>query len=54
MPVFRYLYLNPYRAGLLSKNATWPWFVCGAEDQAWFTNYLDQNLPEPAWLSDLR
>lgn len=53
LPVFLYVYLNPYKAGLLSADKPWPWFVCGEADQEWFTGYLDKGLPEPAWLADL-
>ena len=54
LPVFHYIYLNPYRAKLLPEEKTWPWFVCGPEDQAWFSSYLNQGLPEPTWLAGLR
>lgn len=53
LPVFLYIYLNPYRAKLLTTRESWPWFVCGATDREWFMPMLDQGLPEPAWLADL-
>jgi len=53
LPVFLYIYLNPYRANLLPAGKIWPWFVCGEADRAWFMPMLDQGLPEPAWLADL-
>jgi REP element-mobilizing transposase RayT len=53
LPLFLYIYLNPYKAGLLPKDARWPWFICGKEDTAWFSSYLDEGLPEPAWIADL-
>jgi len=53
LPVFLYIYLNPYRAGLLPAGKIWPWFVCGEEDRAWFMPMLDQGLPAPDWLANL-
>ncbi len=53
LPVFLYIYLNPYRANLLPAGKTWPWFVCGKADREWFIPMLDQGLPVPAWLADL-
>lgn len=53
LPVFLYLYLNPYRAGLLPPGKTWPWFVCSEEDRSWFRPMLNEGLPEPAWLTNL-
>lgn len=53
LPVFLYIYLNPYRAALLPSQETWPWFVCCEADREWFIPMLDQGLPEPAWLADL-
>jgi putative transposase len=53
LPVFLYIYLNPYRAGLLSSDQRWPWFTCSEPDRSWFTSLLDQGLPEPDWLSGL-
>lgn len=50
-PVFRYLYLNPYRAGLLSLGQRWTHYRCSAEDWAWFRTQLDQDLPVPDWLA---
>ena len=54
LPVFLYIYLNPYRANLILENSIWPWFICSEEDQLWFKSYLKQGLPEPAWLACLR
>lgn len=53
LPLFLYVYLNPYRAGLLSVEASWPWFLCGESDRQWFMPMLDKGLPEPTWLADL-
>lgn len=51
--VFLYIYLNPYRANLLSSRNIWPWFVCSETDRLWFMLMLDRGLPEPAWLANL-
>lgn len=53
LPLFLYIYLNPYKAGLLPATGRWPWYLCRKEDMDWFSTYLAQGLPEPAWLSDL-
>jgi hypothetical protein len=53
LPIFLYLYLNPYRAKLLHAGEVWPWFACGDADREWFMSMLEQGLPEPAWLADL-
>lgn len=53
LPYFLYLYLNPYRAGLVDMNSRWPGFFCRFEDFAWFSPLLNAGLPEPAWLADL-
>ena len=53
LPLFLYVYLNPYKAGLVATDRIWPWFICGKEDKAWFSDYLDKGLPAPAWLADL-
>lgn len=50
---FHYVFLNPYRAGLIATGDKWPWFVCGKEDERWFMPLLNEALPEPAWLSGL-
>ena len=50
---FHYVFLNPYRAGLIATGDKWPWFVCGNEDEKWFRPLLNQGLPEPEWLSGL-
>ena len=48
--VMLYIYLNPYRKHLLPVSATWPWFVCHADDWIWFKGHLADDLPEPEWL----
>ena len=53
LPVFLYIYLNPYKAKLLSAEERWPWYSCAEENSRWFLPYLDEGLPEPAWLAGL-
>jgi putative transposase len=50
LPVFLYIYLNPYRAGLLTSEGRWPQFRCGADDWSWFRTELESDLPVPEWL----
>ena len=49
-PIFRYIYLNPYRANLLPISERWPHYHCAAADWAWFSRQLDRDLPIPDWL----
>ncbi len=49
-PVFIYVYLNPYRAGLLAQAETWPGYRCCAEDWAWFGPMTKESAPQPEWL----
>ena len=49
-PVFHYVYLNPYRAKLVSENQTWPGYYCSAEDWKWFGAMTDEAVPQPEWL----
>ena len=50
-PVFRYLFLNPYRKGLLTADAVWPYFYCGKEDWDWFQHETRNGEPYPEWLN---
>jgi putative transposase len=36
LPVFVYIFLNPYRAGLMPQNEQWPGYYCSDEDWIWF------------------
>ncbi len=36
LAIFLYIYLNPYRAGLLPETEVWPGYRCRAEDWNWF------------------
>jgi REP element-mobilizing transposase RayT len=49
-PTLLYIFLNPYRAGLVKAGAKWPWYYCAPEDWAWFSALTDESLPFPEWL----
>jgi len=53
LPFYFYIYLNPYRAGLIPAGKSWPWILCHETDRAWFMPLLGNELPEPAWLAAL-
>lgn len=46
-PVLLYLFLNPYRAGLLGVGEQWQWFWLGDEEKAWFVPATDDGKPFP-------
>jgi putative transposase len=50
LPVFLYIYLNPYRAGLLPETAIWPAYRCCVEDWKWFGPRTKDSAPQPEWL----
>ena len=50
LPVFLYVFLNPYRASLCTQNQTWPGYWCAPADWAWFGDMTRESRPEPAWL----
>ena len=50
LPVLLYVYLNPYRKGLVKVTERWPWFYCHADDWTWFKHHLADDLPEPEWM----
>jgi len=50
LPVFLYIYLNPYRAGLLPTDRTWPGYYCCPEDWKWFGDMTNESMPQPEWL----
>lgn len=52
LPVFLYIYLNPYRAGLCASGEKWPGYICNPEDWAWFGDLTNRSCPEPEWLRD--
>jgi putative transposase len=49
-PVIRYIFMNPYAAGLIQPGENWPWFCCCAEDWTWFSGLTDSGRSYPEWL----
>jgi putative transposase len=50
LPVFLYIFLNPYRANLCEPSLTWPGYYCCPEDWVWFGGMTRESCPEPEWL----
>jgi len=50
LPVFLYIYLNPYRADLLQVDQIWPGYHCCPEDWKWFGGLTRESMPQPEWL----
>ena len=50
LPTFLYIFLNPYRAGLVSVGEKWPCYYCAPEDWEWFGGMTNESLPFPEWL----
>jgi len=50
LPVFLYIFLNPYRKGLVAHGQVWPGYYCSPEDWAWFQSLTSEGRPEPDWL----
>ncbi len=48
--VVRYIFLNPYRAGVVSIDAPYRWFWLGTEDAVWFKPGTNHGRPFPEWL----
>jgi putative transposase len=48
--IIRYIYLNPYRAGLIRAHETWHHFYCCEPDWKWFQSITDSGQPFPEWL----
>jgi len=49
----RYLFLNPYRAGLIRLHETWSWWRCWTPDRFRFLEMLaDNRFPPPEWLRE--
>ena len=46
-----YIFLNPYRAGLVATDARWPHWLCPRPELFRFMQLLREgNLPQPEWL----
>ncbi len=52
LPVFLYIFLNPYRAGLVRSGDNWPGYFCASDDWEWFGRMTDNGTPFPEWLTD--
>jgi REP element-mobilizing transposase RayT len=50
LPVFLYIFLNPYRANLVQSNQTWPGYFCTDDDWCWFGELTNASCPLPEWL----
>jgi len=50
LALFLYIYLNPYRAGLVNPVESWRPYYCCVDDWIWFKDQLDQERPIPVWL----
>ena len=50
LPVFLYIFLNPYRAELVVPGQKWPGYYCAEEDWEWFQSLTDSGTPFPEWL----
>ena len=48
--VVRYIFLNPYRAGLIPQNANYPHFWLGENETEWFQPTLNDDRPFSEWL----
>ena len=51
LPVFLYIFLNPYRKGLIEGTEKWPYFHCCEEDWTWFGGMTNKECPYPEWLT---
>ena len=50
LALFRYIFLNPDRAGLCPTGDRWPWYYCCDEDWSRFKGELNTERPYPEWL----
>ena len=50
LPVFLYMYLNPYRAGLVAGDQPWAGYLCSEHDWQWFGKLTNEPCPQPEWL----
>lgn len=49
----RYIFMNPYRASLLARRATWPWWRRGKNHDFDFLSLLeDGQFPQAAWFTE--
>lgn len=50
LPIFLYIFLNPYRAKLVAPETRWSGYYCRPEDWHWFEHFTDSSCPMPDWL----
>lgn len=50
VPVFRYVFLNPYRRGLLKPEERWPGYWCREADWEWFQSLTADGGALPEWV----
>ncbi len=50
LPVFRYIFLNPYRIARVRPDERWPGYFCADEDWVWFKALTDDGGAFPEWL----
>lgn len=51
LPIFLYIFLNPYRRNYLAAAQTWHGYTCAKEDWAWFGELTSSDCPYPEWLA---
>ncbi len=49
-PVFDYIFLNPFRAGLIEPGQHWAEYYCDSGEWEWFGPQTDQASAFPEWL----
>lgn len=50
LPVFLYIFQNPYQARLIPPGEAWPGYFCSGSDLSWFTPLRHSPCEFPAWL----
>ncbi len=50
LPVFLYIYLNPYRKLLITAEQQWAYYYCVPNEWAWLSQMLKEDCPLPEWL----
>lgn len=50
LPIFLYIFLNPYRGNLISAEQSWLGYFCHPEDWDWFGDLTRESVPQPEWL----
>jgi len=51
LSVFLYVFLNPFRAGLVDTTSRWPGYWCSDDDWSWFGDLTNTSCPFPEWLA---